>query len=188
MNADNEIMQNYSFLSFDGISPPKKKYNNLTEKQIPPLWQGCSISSSPHGHALLCLDLIRASTERIYEGMFRTIILFHMSRDGLRPLPINLSSLNLRSPFISLLKPTTKIRKILKIHKHFLRQFCSPDIAFLDSCKVNLLLSLEIVTFVSIFAEEIEFMEMPWLLRASTPMGSMDSISLMIPQIFLPPW
>lgn len=28
----------------------------------------------------------------------------------------------------------------------------------------------------SIFAAEIEFMEMPWLLRASTPMGSMDSI------------
>ncbi len=62
---------------------------------------------APHGHALLCLDLIRASSERIYEGMFRTIILFHMSRDGLRPLPINLSSLNLRSPLTVYLSPQT---------------------------------------------------------------------------------
>ena len=89
MNADNEIMQNYSFLSFDGIFQPQK-YNNLTEKQ-PPFVAGV-VHFAPHGHALLCLDFIRASTERIYEGMFRTIILFHMSRDALRPLPINLSS------------------------------------------------------------------------------------------------
>ena len=54
------------------------------------------VSPFPHGHVLLCLDLIRPSTERIDGGMFRTIILYHMSRDGLRPLPPNLSSLNVK--------------------------------------------------------------------------------------------
>ena len=47
-------------------------------------YQGCSVLELPHGHVLLCLDLIRPSTERMDEGMFRTAILYHMSRDGLR--------------------------------------------------------------------------------------------------------
>ena len=61
----------------------------------------------PHGHVLLCLDLIRPSTERLDEGMFRTVILYHMSRDGLNPLPPNLSSLNVKryySPVLIKLK------------------------------------------------------------------------------------
>ncbi len=69
-------MQIYSFLSFDGIFQ-QKKYNNLTEKQIPTiLWQGCSVLAPPHGHELLCLDLIRPSSERIDESVLHRVIRF----------------------------------------------------------------------------------------------------------------